>query len=426
MTQESAASQGAPELRAAMVDRLVADGSVTSTRLEAAMREVPRHLFTPGADLTRAYAVDEIVRYRTDDHGVCLSSVSAPWIQAEMIEAAGIEAGMRVLEIGSGGYNAALLSRLVGPSGQVVSVDIDPEAIERAAAGLEAAGIGGIELVLADAEHGVPTFAPYDRIIVTVAAWEVPQAWLAQLAEDGRIVVPLVMRGQQRIIAFERAGTDLVGRAMIYGGFVPMQGAGAHKAFALGFDDATTLHFDEGEPADVEALRKVMDCEPVTAESGVSVARQEPYDSLQLYLTAVLPSTARLVFAGPGAWRDLPDPQAGFPVFVYGGGTIAYVTMRQHGQGDSTRFEIVACGLGPDAADAAQNLRDLVREWDRTLRAGRVQPQVTIVFAGRTVVPGPRRHLLAKTRSTLVLHYPEPSGSAGSAHERAVSAWAAS
>ena len=171
MTQTPAVRQGAPELRAAMVDRLVADGSVTAAQLEAAMREIPRHVFTPGADLETAYAPCEIVRYRTDEHGVCLSSVSAPWIQAEMIEAAGIEEGMRVLEIGSGGYNAALLSRLVGPCGQVVSVDIDPEAIERAATGLEAAGVGGVELVLADAEYGVPAFSPYDRIIVTVAAW---------------------------------------------------------------------------------------------------------------------------------------------------------------------------------------------------------------------------------------------------------------
>jgi protein-L-isoaspartate(D-aspartate) O-methyltransferase len=82
----------------------------------------------------------------------------------------------------------------------------------------------------------------------------VPHAWIAQLAGGGRIVLPLVMRGQQRIIAFERDGAELAGRSMIYGGFVPMQGAGTHRAFALGFKDASTLHFDEGEPADVDEL----------------------------------------------------------------------------------------------------------------------------------------------------------------------------
>lgn len=250
MTETPSASTAAAAFaaRQVMVDQLVGDDAITMSQLEAAMRSVPRHLFG-----LAAASANDVVRYRQDEHGVCLSSVSAPWIQAAMIEAAMIEAAqveveIRVLEIGSGGYNAAVLRELVGPSGRVVSVDIDPEALARARAGLEAAGIDGVELVLADAEHGVPAFAPYDRIIVTVAAWEVPTAWVEQLAEGGRIVLPLVMRGQQRIIAFERDGADLVSRAMIYGGFVPMQGTGAHKAFALGFEDATTLHFDEGEP----------------------------------------------------------------------------------------------------------------------------------------------------------------------------------
>jgi protein-L-isoaspartate(D-aspartate) O-methyltransferase len=106
MTQTRDVAQDASELRAAMVERLVADGVITTARLEAAMREVPRHAFAPGVELAAAYA-DDVVRYRTDEHGVCLSSISAPWMQAAMIEAAGIAQGMCVLEVGSGGYNAA-------------------------------------------------------------------------------------------------------------------------------------------------------------------------------------------------------------------------------------------------------------------------------------------------------------------------------
>jgi protein-L-isoaspartate(D-aspartate) O-methyltransferase len=152
----------------------------------------------------------------------------------------------------------------------------------------------------------------------------------------------------------------------------------------------------------------VLDSDLVTSGSGVTVARQEPYDSLQLYLAAVLPSTASLVFASPGAGRDLPDPQAGFPVCIYGGGTIAYVATCQDGQGDSARFEFVACGLGPEATKAAGELRDLVREWDATIRAERVQPRVTIVPSPRAAVPGPRRYTLRKTHTTVVLAYADP------------------
>ena len=405
-------------LRAVMVDRLVADGVITTARLEAAMRAVPRHHFAPGVELAAAYA-DDVVRYRTDEHGVCLSSISAPWVQAAMIEAAQITEGMRVLEVGSGGYNAALLSQLVGPAGQVTSVDIDPDVIARAAAGLEAAGIGGVELVLADAEHGVERFAPYDRIIVTVAAWDVPPAWIRQLVEDGRIVLPLALRGQQRIIAFDRDGADLASRAMIYGGFVPMQGIGAHRAFALGYEDASTLHFDEGEPADTHALSAVLAGAPVTADSGVTVASQEPYDSLQLYLAVVLPATATLVFGSDGAGYGLPGPQAGFPAFADGRGTIAYLTMRTHQQGDAARYEFVACALGPGAQEAAERLRDLVREWDTTLRRDRGHPQITLISATRPTVPGSRRYTLRKTHATVVVAYPEPRVPDGRTADRA-------
>jgi len=407
MTQTRDVAQDAFELRAAMVDRLVADGVITRVRLEAAMREVPRHAFAPGVELAAAYA-DDVVRYRTDEHGVCLSSISAPWMQAAMIEAAQIAQGMRVLEVGSGGYNAALLSRLVGDAGRVVSMDLDPEAIERAAAGLEAAGIGGVELLLADAEHGTEHLAAYDRIIVTVAAWDVPPAWMAQLAEDGRIVLPLALRGQQRIIAFDRDGTDLVSRSMFYGGFVAMQGLGAHRAFALGFEDATTLHFDEGEPADADELSAVLAAPPVTAESGVTVAGQEPYDSLQLYLAATLPATATLVFGSDGAGHSPPAPQAGFPVLADGRGSIAYLTMRTHGPKDAARYEFLACALGPGALAAAEHLRDLVREWDTTIRHDQRVPQVTLVPAARPAVPGPRRYTLRKTHTTVVVTYPDP------------------
>jgi protein-L-isoaspartate(D-aspartate) O-methyltransferase len=421
VTETLDASEDADALREAMVDRLVANGVITTARLEAAMRQVPRHLFAPGVELVAAYA-DDVVRYRHDEHGVCLSSVSAPWMQAAMIEAAQITEGMRVLEIGSGGYNAALLSRLVGPAGQVTSVDIDPEAIARASDGLQAAGIDGVELVLADAEHGVEHFAPFDRIIVTVATWDLPPAWMRQLAEDGHIVLPLALRGQQRIIAFDRDGEDLAGHSMFYGGFVPMQGIGAHRAFALAFEDATTLHFDEGEPADTAALSTLLAHVPVTAETGVTVVSQEPYDSLQLFLAVTLPATATLVFGSDGAGHGLPAPQAGFPAFADGRGTIAYLTMRTHGQGGAARYEFVACALGPAAQAAAERLRDLVREWDTTLRPDCAHPQITLIPAARETMPGPHRYTLRKAHTTVVVTYPEtPVPASRSAHATAFS-----
>jgi protein-L-isoaspartate(D-aspartate) O-methyltransferase len=166
---------------------------------------VPRHLFAPGIPLEEAYAPDRVVTKR-DENGVTVSSVSAPQIQAAMLEQAGLGPGMKVLEIGSGGYNAALAAELVGPSGQVTSTDIDPEVTSRTRQALTQAGYGRVEVVLGDGEHGWLPRAPFDRIIVTAGAWDIPPAWTDQLADDGRITVPLRMRGLTRSVALERDG----------------------------------------------------------------------------------------------------------------------------------------------------------------------------------------------------------------------------
>ncbi|MFN2494980.1 MAG: hypothetical protein ABR608_03590, partial [Pseudonocardiaceae bacterium] len=181
-------SASAAHLRGRLTDELVAAGTIVSKEVEAAFRRVPRHLFAPGATLDDSYAQD-IVRIKRDEHGTTISAVSAPQIQAMMLKQAQLGAGMRVLEIGSGGYNAALIAELVGETGQVTTVDIDPDVVDRVRDCLTTAGYRRVNVVLADAEGGVPDHAPYDRIIVTVGAWDIPPAWSDQLVGDGLMVV---------------------------------------------------------------------------------------------------------------------------------------------------------------------------------------------------------------------------------------------
>lgn len=141
----------AQRLRDAMTDKLVKNGWITSAAIETAFRTVPRHAFAPpDSSLEAAYA-DDVIRTKFDASGTCISSVSAPWLQARMIRQAGVQPGMRVLEVGSGGYNAALLSEITGPGGRVVSIDIDPDVTARAAEGLHAAGYSDrVEVVTGD------------------------------------------------------------------------------------------------------------------------------------------------------------------------------------------------------------------------------------------------------------------------------------
>lgn len=96
------------------------------------LTQLPLLLASPGRGWQIAYA-DDVVVTRRDEHGKAISSVSAPWLQAVMLEEAGLGPGQRVLEIlGSGGYNAALMAELVGPTGEVTTVDIDPHVTARA------------------------------------------------------------------------------------------------------------------------------------------------------------------------------------------------------------------------------------------------------------------------------------------------------
>jgi protein-L-isoaspartate(D-aspartate) O-methyltransferase len=169
----------AASLRAGLVDELRELRAIRSDRVAEAFRKVPRHLFAPGASLGLAYANDVVIIKR-DGRGVAMSSVSAPRIQALMLEQAQLGPGMRCLEIGSGGYNAALMAELVGGDGEVTTVDIDPEVVGRARRCLADAGYPRVNVVLADGEQGAAEHAPYDRVIVTAGAWDIPRrGWIS-------------------------------------------------------------------------------------------------------------------------------------------------------------------------------------------------------------------------------------------------------
>ena len=121
-------------LRDGLVDHLLAAGHIRTPAVEAAFRTVPRHAFAPEVPAETAYA-DDIIPTRHTPDGRVSSSVSAPWLQAVMLEAARVRPGHHVLEIGSGGYNAALAAELTGPDGTVTTVDIDAAVTDRAARG---------------------------------------------------------------------------------------------------------------------------------------------------------------------------------------------------------------------------------------------------------------------------------------------------
>jgi len=346
--------------------------------VERAVRAVPRHLFVPEETIEQAYEAQRAPVIKKDEHGVTLSSVSAVRIQAFMLEQADIRRGMRVLEIGSGGYNAALIAELVGEAGEVTTIDIDPDVIDRARSLLSAAGYRHVHVIVADGEKGEPSRAPYDRIVVTVEAADLAPAWVDQLTEQGRIVMPLRMRGLTRSVAFQRDSGHLVARDYEVCGFVPMRGAGAcgQQLIVLNHGDGEQVGLRlDGVQADPGKLADALRQPRTEAWSGVTMGGGLPYDDLDLWLATALPGYALL--AATRQARDLGLVASWSPMGVSAlidtsGSSFAYLTMRP-ASSEREVFEFGAAAHGPDAAKAAGRLIAEIRTWDRDHRGERAE-----------------------------------------------------
>lgn len=364
----------AESLRSALTRQLVADGTIRCQQVADALQAVPRHVFVPDAPLDIAYA-DDVVVMKRDRAGVATSSVSQPSIIALMLEQADIRPGDRVLEIGSGGYNAALLRELTGPDGAVTTVDIDPEVTDRARASLDAAGYGDVAVVRADGAFGDADRAPYDRIVVTVTAWDIATAWLRQLRPLGRIVVPLRVRGQTRSIAFDRVGDHLESRSTTLCGFVNMQGAGANyeRHVALG---GATLMYDEDQEDEPRPQDDVLALPREQVWSGLEVGREEPLLDLYLWLASRLPGYC-VLYTEESPWVPA----------IATADSLAYLSTRAGA--DESHVELGCSGHGPGAHELIERLVQQVLSWGRRL------PTFQVHAAGDELPPGfhvARRH----------------------------------
>jgi protein-L-isoaspartate(D-aspartate) O-methyltransferase len=352
-------------LRQSMVTRLREEGLITTDSVAAAMNAVPRHDFAPGEPLENVYQTDTTLVPKIDAQGRQTSVVSASHIQAIQLEMADIRRGMNVLEIGSGGYNAALISEMVGPEGSTTTVDIDADVIDRARAGLQRAGYEQVNVVLADAEHGVVQHAPYDRIIVTVGAWDIPPAWLDQLSPDGRIVVPLRFAGISRLVAFDRSPDSPVLTADNYrlGSFVPMQGDGAATEQLIAVTPDIGLRLDQTSQLtfNVPALRKALNTPPATSWSGTPF---DMPDELELYLLTAGGQELPMMHAAQAAVDQVVvnrTVRIGTPALVRGD-TLAYRIKRENPQ-TVGGFETGVVAHGPKADQVGGELLTLIRAW---------------------------------------------------------------
>jgi protein-L-isoaspartate(D-aspartate) O-methyltransferase len=184
-------------LRDDMVDSLQHEAKdvVRSEAVGVAMREVPREAFV--GDERGAYSDRSFERFGT--------RVLAPSTAARLFEALDPAADDEVLVVGAGvGYTAAVIAEIVGEA-NVQAIDITRRLVYDARRSLAEAGYGGVLVDCRDGADGLPEYAPYDRILVEAAAIDPPRRLLAQLADDGRLVLPLGS-GSQSLVAVDADG----------------------------------------------------------------------------------------------------------------------------------------------------------------------------------------------------------------------------
>jgi protein-L-isoaspartate(D-aspartate) O-methyltransferase len=209
------------------------------------------------------------------------------------------------------------MSHIVGPSGHVTSIDIDPELVAAAREHLTRAGFGDVTVVVADGAGGDPEHAPYDRIIASVGVSDLAPAWLAQATASARIVVPLDVRGTQLSVAFGRADPATLdgpwtSRSLAPCGFMRMRGALAGPERVVPLAPGLSLLLPDGIPADgmladgVLADGVLADGTPEVAGEAVAALLAGP---VARHPTGIRATSAQ-VFWGLGLWLSAHEPRS--------------------------------------------------------------------------------------------------------------------
>ncbi|NEB88926.1 methyltransferase, FxLD system [Streptomyces anulatus] len=370
------------QLREALAQRLVDSGHLRGQAAIDAFRATDRHAFLPGVDLEAAYKEDA-VPIKHDAYGEMISCISAPSIVATQLEQLSAQPGHKVLEAGAAtGYNAALLGKIVSPGGQVWTLDVDQDLVAGASRHLAEAGVDNATAVMADGAAGLPEHAPYDRIIFTVGAGDVPVKILDQLAPGGRLVLPMRIRGSiSRSFAFERDGNTWKTVSCEMATFIPLRKGVCDDVYTLvpmaGEGNVRLETFSE-QHVDRDALPSVLDQQQTKLYTGVKFRAGSAWEWLYLYLACVLPN---------GLSR-LPGQRPGFtPHFGWGsmaaldGGSLAYLTIREADDKQGRYWEIGVIGHGASGADLAERVVDEIRAWDASGGNDAPEPEFRMAVA---------------------------------------------
>jgi len=201
--------------RREMVALQIRGRGVRSERVLAAMSTVPRHEFVPASQLSAAYSDNAL-------HIGDGQTISQPYVVAAMTEALSLTGSEHVLEIGGGsGYQAAVLSTLAN---QVMAIELLPHLADTARERLARLGFSKVSVVQGDGSLGWAPGAPYEAILVAAAAPEIPPPLVDQLAEGGRLVIPVGSVEEQNLLCVVKCAGRVMQRVLFACRFVPLRG----------------------------------------------------------------------------------------------------------------------------------------------------------------------------------------------------------
>jgi protein-L-isoaspartate(D-aspartate) O-methyltransferase len=210
---QGVSERGFAVLRERMVKAQVERRGVKDRRVLDAMEKVPRHRFVPDRYVDESY----------EDRPLPIGegqTISQPYIVALMTEVLALDSTKKVLEIGTGsGYQAAVLAEICD---SVYTVEIIEDLGKRAEKLLAELGCGNIAVRIGDGHKGWKEHSPFDAIIVTCAPSSVPEPLIEQLAENGRLVIPVDTLWGQDLILMEKTGGNLKKKSVLPVRFVPM------------------------------------------------------------------------------------------------------------------------------------------------------------------------------------------------------------
>ncbi|GAB2925254.1 hypothetical protein GCM10027075_27010 [Streptomyces heilongjiangensis] len=255
-----------------------------------------------------------------------------------------------------------------------------------------------------DGLKGAPEHAPYTRMIATVGLWDIPASWWQQLADGGRLVLPLRWRGQTRSVALTRHGDTLVSDDMELCGFVPIIGQHGERTIELAHG-TVRLHHDQDQSIDADQLAEVFTTPLTELWSQARVGSEETFDGIWLRATASDDPVCRIEVTNKALDEGVRRPAvpSRSPALV-SGSSLAYLIAERDNADLERPSRLGAAGYGPDAIALARSLIAYVTDWSTDRAAA---PHMTILSANTPDSELPKGHVIDKEDSRIVLSFAE-------------------